>query len=150
CTKVEVTLLPQGKVQIVDNGRGIPLSKDLHASQAVLEKILAGRPITNVEYSQMGDLTRAGLQAVNSLCETFQMTVYRQSEKFQQDYVRGIAQHELYAGDGTGISGIKIILKPDAAIFGETKFSQEILCAWLTENARHIPNLEFAVRVADV
>ena len=150
CTKVEVALLPQGKVRVIDNGRGMPLSRDLHASQAVLEKILAGRPITNVEYSQMGDLTRAGLQAVNSLCETFQMTVYRQSEKFQQDYVRGVAQHDLRVSDGQGTYGIKIVLKPDTAIFGQIAFSREMLHGWLKEKTQGISNFEFDVHVADM
>jgi len=35
-------------VKIIDNGRGMPLSKDLHASKIVLDKILAGSPITNM------------------------------------------------------------------------------------------------------
>jgi len=70
CTKVEVVFLPDNSVKITDNGRGMPLSKDVCASKTVLDKILAGRPITNAEYSQMGDLVQAGLQTVNSLCES--------------------------------------------------------------------------------
>ena len=67
CTEVEIVLLPEGRIKIRDNGRGIPLSEDLQASKEVLEKILSGRPVTNVEFSQMGDLVQAGLQTVNSL-----------------------------------------------------------------------------------
>lgn len=73
CTKVEVSLLQGGRVKIADNGRGLPLSKDLHASKAVLDKVLSGSPITNAEYSQMGDLIPVGLQTVNSLCEELQI-----------------------------------------------------------------------------
>jgi len=83
CTKIEITLLSDGKLKISDNGRGLPLSKDSHASKTVLEKILAGSPITNAEYSQMGDLMQAGLQTVNSLCEILQITVNREGNKFQ-------------------------------------------------------------------
>lgn len=42
CTKIGVALLSGNKVKITDNGRGLPLSKDLHASKAVMNKILAG------------------------------------------------------------------------------------------------------------
>ena len=47
CTKIRVTLLSGNRAKIIDNGRGLPLSKDLHASKAVMNKILAGSPITN-------------------------------------------------------------------------------------------------------
>lgn len=145
CTKVEVLLLPGGKVKITDNGRGMPLSKDLHASKAVLDKILSGSPITNAEYSQMGDLVQAGLQTVNSLCETLQITVNRAGDKFQQNYVRGVAQHNLTISDAACVSGTEIILKPDTALFGDTKFSQEMLYDWLKNRTACIANFEFNV-----
>ncbi|MDY2653052.1 MULTISPECIES: M24 family metallopeptidase [Eisenbergiella] len=68
CTRVEIMLLQDGRVRIRDNGRGLPLSEDIQADRMVLNKILAGKPVTNAEYSQMGDLVRAGMQTVNSLC----------------------------------------------------------------------------------
>ncbi len=81
CTEVEIVLLQEEGIKIRDNGRGIPLSEDLQASKEVLEKILSGRPVTNVEFSQMGDLVQAGLQTVNSLCESLKITVYRDGKK---------------------------------------------------------------------
>ena len=145
CTKVEVLLLPGEKVKITDNGRGMPLSKDMHASKAVLDKILAGSPITNAEYSQMGDLTQAGLQTVNSLCECLQITVNREGSKFQQNYVRGVAQHDIMINKAACDSGTEIIFKPDTAIFGDIEFSQEILYNWLKDRTAGINKLEFDV-----
>lgn len=95
CTKIEVAFLPDCKVKIIDNGRGMPLSRDSHANKAVLDKILAGNPISNAEYSQMGDLNQASLQNVNSLCEILCVTVNRDGDMFQQDYIRGIALFQL-------------------------------------------------------
>lgn len=131
CTNIEIKLLPENRIRIRDNGRGLPLSEDLYASKAVLDKILAGRPITNVEYSQMGDLMQADLQTVNSLCEALQITVAREGKTFRQDYIRGIPQHELYITDLDGFRGTEIILKPDTSIFGEDGFSCEILNEWV-------------------
>ena len=145
CTKVEVVLLPDGNVRITDNGRGMPLSKDVHASKAVLDKILAGSPITNAEYSQMGDLAQAGLQTVNSLCETFQITVSREGSRFQQNYVRGVAQHDLMISDAACDSGTEIIFKPDTAIFSEAVFSRKIIYEWLEDRGEGIENFEFDV-----
>jgi len=147
CTKVEVVLLPDGKVKITDNGRGMPLSKNLHASKAVLDKILAGSPITNAEYSQMGDLAQAGLQTVNSLCETFQITVSREGSRFQQNYVRGVAQHDLIVNDAECGSGTEIVLKPDTAIFGDAVFSRKIIYEWLADRGEGIENFEFGVNI---
>ncbi|BCN31071.1 ATP-binding protein [Anaeromicropila herbilytica] len=145
CTNIEITLLPEGRIKISDNGRGLPLSEDLHASKEVLEKILAGSPITNAEYSQMGDLIQAGLQTVNSLCETLQITVKRDGKTFQQDYIRGIAQHELYINRLEGSLGTEVILKPDTSIFGNEKFSSEILNEWLKHKIGNMDNIKVDV-----
>lgn len=149
CNKIEVVLLQGCRVKISDNGRGIPLSKDSHASKVVLDKILAGRPISNAEYGQMGDLLQAGLQTANSLCEMLHITVNRGSDQFQQDYIRGIAQHDLYISDSVITSGTEIILKPDTAIFGDTEFSQVMLCDWLKKKIVDIVNLKVDVHSMD-
>lgn len=148
CTNIEITLLPMCRIRIRDNGRGLPLSKDLHASKAVLDKILAGSPITNAEYSQMGDLIQSGLQTVNSLCESLQIIVKRDGNTFQQDYVRGIAQHELYINNVVGSSGTEIILKPDTSIFGNEDFSIEILNDWVKQKSRDIDCINIDVKSA--
>lgn len=142
CTKIEVALMPDNRVRIVDNGRGLPLSEDLHASKAVLDKILAGRPITNEEYSQMGDLVQVGMQTVNSLCETLQITVNRKGKQYQQDYIRGIAQHDLRISNVLSTWGTEIILKPEKAIFGDNTFSPKLICDWLEEKSADMVNLE--------
>jgi len=146
CTNIEITLLSKGRIRLSDNGRGLPLSKDLHASKAVFDKILAGSPITNAEYSQMGDLMQAGLQTVNSLCETLQIIVKRNGESYHQNYVRGIAQHELYINNLVGSSGTEIILRPDTSIFGNEDFSLEILSEWVEQKSRDIANLKVDVK----
>jgi AraC-like DNA-binding protein len=148
CTNIEITLLPECRVKISDNGRGLPLSTDLHASKAVLDKILAGSPITNAEYSQMGDLLQSSLQTVNSLCEALQITVKRDGNIFQQDYIRGIAQHDLYITNSVGGSGTEIILKPDTSIFGNTDFSLEILQDWMKIKSTGIVNVKVDIKSA--
>lgn len=147
CTYIEITLLPENKIKLSDNGRGIPLSKELQVSKEVLAKILEGRPISNAEYCQMGDLIQPGLQTVNSLCESLQITVKRDGKIYRQDYIRGIAQHELFtsslAVDG---SGTEIILKPDSSIFGNAEFSPELINDWIRQNAKGIDNLEIVLK----
>lgn len=134
CTEINITLLKGGSIKISDNGRGIPLSQDTHAGQAVLDKILAGHPISNMEYATMGDFAHCGLQVVNSLCESLQVNVYRDGMCFQQDYVRGIAQHEVICKDLGHASGMEMILKPDTQLFGGAEFAEEIIRKWVEES----------------
>lgn len=137
CTEINIVRQQDGSIKISDNGRGIPLSKDTHVNQAVLDKILAGHPISNLEYAAMGDFSQCGLQAVNSLCERLQVNVYRNGKWFQQEYVRGIAQHDVICKELEHASGTEMILKPDRLIFGETLFSTEVIREWLNENTNN-------------
>lgn len=137
CTEIRVALLSDGRIKIADNGRGIPLSKDIQLSKKVLEKILAGHPISNMEYAELGDFAGCGMQTVNSLCESLQVKVYRDGMVFQQDYVRGIAQHDIVCKKLEHKSGTEMILKPDRQIFGEMQFSVEVLRNWIEENVAH-------------
>lgn len=146
CTEVAIIILADGGIKIRDNGRGIPLSEDPHASREVLNKILAGKPVTNAEYSQMGDLVQSGMQTVNSLCESLQVTVTRNGRRYRQDFVRGIAQHELQALSSDGARGTEIIAKPDSEIFGKTQFSEEIIRLWIEKNASEITGFQYKIQ----
>ena len=134
CTEIGITLLQDGRIRISDNGRGIPLSKDTHMSKAVLDKILAGHPISSAEYAEMGDFSQCGMQTVNSLCESLQVNVYRNGMWFEQDYIRGIAQHDVICKELERISGTEVILRPDKQIFGDMTFSAEAIKSWVEEN----------------
>jgi len=134
CTEIRIAILGDERIKIADNGRGIPLSKDLKVSKNVLEKILAGHPISNMEYAEMGDFAGCGMQTVNSLCESLQVTVYRDGTVFQQDYVRGIAQHDLICKESEHKSGMELIFRPDRQIFGDIQFSMETLKDWIKKN----------------
>lgn len=138
CTEISVEILPDNQIKISDNGRGIPLVPNEKRNREVLEKIFGGHPISSLEYGQMGDLAQCGLQAVCSLCESFKITVYRDGNEFRQDYIRGIAQHEVYEEYSKHCSGMEVIFKPDEKIFGEARFKEEILKAWLEREKTQI------------
>ena len=141
CTKLDITLLRDGRIRIADNGRGIPLNQNKSADKKVLDKILSGHPITNLEYSQMGDFVQLGLQTVNSLCESLQLSVYRDGICFKLDYVRGIPQHEIISEVMVHESGTEITFKPDTVIFGNTAFSIELIQEWLDSKIMNCPQL---------
>lgn len=135
CTEIQVVLMQDGRVQIADNGRGLPLNGDSKDNWNILDKVLAGRPITSLEYQAMGDFLQCGLQTVNSLCEQLQVKIYREGNCYVQDYIRGIAQHELVCSETGHASGMEILLKPDTRIFGNLTFSSDRISEWISENA---------------
>ncbi len=53
---------------------------------------------------------------------------------YRQDYVRGIAQHEVICMELKHESGTEMILKTDRQIFGDTVFSTEVIRRWVEEN----------------
>ena len=148
CTNIEIMLMSEGRIKISDNGRGLPLSEDLQASKAVLDKILAGCPITNAEYSQMGDLIQPGLQIVNSLCEALQIIVKRNGKIYQQDYIRGVAQHKLSINNLEGPSGTEIMMKPDTSIFRNEDFAMALLNEWAKHMLKEIKNINIDLKSA--
>ena len=136
CSKIEVSLLPENCLKIFDDGRGIKLDDDGVVHEEVLQNLFSGKPITKVEYAQMGDLPFDDLRLVNSLCEKLTITVWRNGKIYEQDYIRGVPQHSVTSknNDSTIPHGTQIILKPDTSIFEDTAFNKEKLLAWINDN----------------
>ena len=136
CSKIEVCLLPDNFLKIFDDGRGIKLDDDGVVHEEVLQNLFSSKPITKVEYAQMGDLPFDDLRLVNSLCEKLSITVWRNGKIYEQDYIRGVPQHSVTSktNDSKIPHGTQIVLKPDTSIFGDTAFSKEKLQNWISEN----------------
>lgn len=90
----------------------------------------------------MGDFVQIGLQTVNSLCESLKLRVYRDGTCFEQDYVRGIPQHEISSGVMDHVSGTEITFRPDRAIFGDMMLSVEKIREWLDDKTMNLPQLK--------
>ena len=140
CSKIEVYLLPDNCLKIFDDGRGIKLDDDGVVHEEVLQNLFSGKPITKVEYAQMGDLPFDDLRLVNSLCEKLTITVWRNGKIYEQDYIRGVPQHSVTSktNDSKIPHGTQIVLKPDTSIFGDTMFSKEKLQNWLNDNYSYL------------
>ena len=146
CSKNELSLLPDNCLKIFDDGRGIKLDDDGVIHEEVLQNLFSGKPITKLEYAQMGDLPFDDLKLVNSLCEKLTITVWRNGKIYEQDYIRGVPQHSVMSktNDSKIPHGTQIVLKPDTSIFENTLFSREKLQGWISEN---YPDLMDKVRI---
>ena len=127
CSKIELSLLPDNCLKIFDDGV-------IH--EEVLQNLFSSKPITKLEYVQMGDLPFDDLKLVNSLCEKLTITVWRNGKIYEQDYIRGVPQHSVTSkvNDSKIPHGTQIVLKPDTSIFENTLFSREKLQGWISEN----------------
>ena len=136
CSKIELSLLPDNCLKIFDDGRGIKLDDDGVVHEDVLQNLFSDKPITKLEYAQMGDLPFDDLKLVNSLCEKLTITVWRNEKIYEQDYIRGVLQHSVKSktNDSKIPHGTQIVLKPDSSIFGESEFCKEKINKWISEN----------------
>ena len=136
CSKIELSLLQDNCLKIFDDGRGIKLDDDGVIHEEVLQNLFSSKPITKLEYAQMGDLPFDDLKLVNSICEKLTITVWRNGKIYEQDYIRGVPQHSVTskANDSKIPHGTQIVLKPDTSIFENTLFSREKLQGLISEN----------------
>jgi DNA gyrase subunit B len=93
-THVEVTLHPDGSVQVDDDGRGIPT--DINAKsgisgvELVLTRLHAGGKFGGSGYKTSGGLHGVGASAVNALSHRFEVTVRRDGKVHQMSFRHGV------------------------------------------------------------
>lgn len=133
CSKISVSLLPNNYIEIVDNGRGIPLTDE--KSNTMLNHILGGHPMSSLDYVNIEDFNNLELNMVNSLCENMSVCVWRNGKSYSQDYISGVAQHELIVENSSCQSGMKVKLKPNSNIFGNILWSKEMIEKFIIQNA---------------
>lgn len=123
---IVVTLLPDGLVEVFDNGRGIPV--DIHktakvsALEVVMTKLHAGGKFGQGGYKVSGGLHGVGVSVVNALSGYMKAEVYRDGKLWVQEYERGKPKKKVKSMGGTKIQGTKITFKPDAQVFETTEF----------------------------
>ena len=67
--------------------------------------------------------------------------MYKNNKIYSQDYIRGIAQHEIECKLLNHKSGMEILLLPDREICGDIKFSKTRITQWMDDNLGGLTNL---------
>jgi DNA gyrase subunit B len=100
--RVEVTLHPDGSVQVDDDGRGIPTGvharSGLSGVELVLTRLHAGGKFGGSGYKTSGGLHGVGASAVNALSLRFDVTVRREGRVHEMSFQRGVPG--VFAGPG--------------------------------------------------
>ena len=139
CDEINVTLMADGSVQVVDNGRGIPV--DMHpvekkpALEVVLTVLHAGGKFGDSGYSVSGGLHGVGISVVNALSSDLSVFVQRDGFYWSQSYKLGVPTAPLKKGEASTTTGTTVQFWPSVEIFETTDFSFEILSARFREMA---------------
>ena len=128
---IEVTILEDGGVRVVDDGRGIPVAmhptEGIPTLQVVLTILHAGGKFGGGGYAVSGGLHGVGSSVVNALSIRLDAEVHRDGHVWRQDYRRGEPTGEVVQGEETDRTGTIITFWPDDEIFETTEFSFEVL-----------------------
>lgn len=135
--KVEVTILADGGIEVIDNGRGIPV--EMHPSgaptvQVVMTQLHAGGKFDSESYAVSGGLHGVGISVVNALSTRVEADIKRDGKHWYQNFTNAIPE-ELVAGGPAEGTGTTVRFWPDPEVFETTVFSFKLIARRLQEMA---------------
>lgn len=136
---IDVTVLADGGVRVVDNGRGIPV--DIHpvekkpAVEVVLTVLHAGGKFGGGGYAVSGGLHGVGVSVVNALSTRVSVEIKRDGFRWTQDYKLGVPTAPLAKHEAVEDSGTTVTFWADPDVFETTEYSFETLSRRFQEMA---------------
>nr|WP_238176514.1 DNA topoisomerase (ATP-hydrolyzing) subunit B [Kribbella albertanoniae] len=150
CDKIVVTLLPDGGVRVVDNGRGIPVdiveSEGKPAVTVVLTVLHAGGKFGGGGYKVSGGLHGVGVSVVNALSSRLQVDVRKNDKIYTQSFTIGVPDADLAEVGTSDSNGTTITFWPSPDVFETTVYSYETLTTRFREYAFLNKGLELVIR----
>ena len=126
CDKIEITLLPNNRIKVIDNGRGIPVEKHPQTKKSTLETVMctlhAGGKFGGDSYKISGGLHGVGVSVVNALSKYVKAEVCRDGFMYVQEYSRGKAKANVKKTGKCKQSGTTITFEPDPEVFKDINF----------------------------
>ncbi|WP_323183886.1 MULTISPECIES: DNA topoisomerase (ATP-hydrolyzing) subunit B [unclassified Streptomyces] len=148
---IDVTILADGGVRVVDNGRGIPVgivpSEKKPAVEVVLTVLHAGGKFGGGGYAVSGGLHGVGVSVVNALSSRLSVEVRTDGYRWTQDYKLGVPTAPLARNEATDESGTTVTFWADGDIFETTEYSFETLSRRFQEMA--FLNKGLTIRLTD-
>ncbi|MFD8978285.1 DNA topoisomerase (ATP-hydrolyzing) subunit B [Streptomyces sp. NPDC059564] len=136
---IDVTILADGGVRVIDNGRGIPVgivpSEGKPAVEVVLTVLHAGGKFGGGGYAVSGGLHGVGVSVVNALSTKVAVEVKTDGYRWTQDYKLGVPTAALAKNEETDEHGTSVTFWADGDIFETTEYSFETLSRRFQEMA---------------
>ena len=137
-TKVEVTLLADGGVRVVDDGRGIPVEMHPKEKKPTVEVVMtmlhAGGKFDSDSYAVSGGLHGVGISVVNALSTRLLAEIKIGGRSWRQEYDRSVPGALEDLGPATD-TGTIITFWADGGIFETTTYNFETISRRLQEMA---------------
>jgi DNA gyrase subunit B len=149
CDTIEVTLLADGGLRVVDNGRGIPV--DIHPTEKrpgveiALTVLHGGAKFDSKAYAVSGGLHGVGVSVVNALSTRVEVEIKKDGYVWRQTYDHS-RPGPLAKGEATRKTGTNITFWPDPKVFETTEFIYETIYRRLQERAFLNRGLTIALR----
>lgn len=145
--KISVILHADNSVEIIDNGRGMPV--DIHpiekipGVELILTKLHAGGKFSNKNYQFSGGLHGVGISVVNALSDRLDVWIYRNKKEYHIAFENGEKVSDLKSSPANSVeSGTRILFRPNPYYFDNAKISVSRLTHLLKTKAVLCPGLE--------
>ncbi|WP_113908077.1 DNA topoisomerase IV subunit B [Aliidiomarina celeris] len=144
---IEVILHKDQSLEVVDDGRGMPV--DIHPEEGIpgveliMTKLHAGGKFSNKNYQFSGGLHGVGISVVNALSTRVEVSVRRDGEVHEMAFEHGAKVSELQVVGTVGKrnTGTRVQFWPDPQYFDTPKFSVSRLRYQLRAKAVLCPGL---------
>jgi DNA gyrase subunit B len=140
--QIDVELLPDNKVRVIDDGRGIPVDKHPTSGKSALETVFTvlhagGKFGEGGGYKVSGGLHGVGASVVNALSTHLKAEVYRDGNIYAQEYAQGkvLGEVKIVGQTHKDKHGTAVTFQPDPEIFPSTQFSLETILNHLRQQA---------------
>src|SRR3954447_1702320 len=131
CTRIDITILPDGACEVVDNGRGIPVDINptykISGVEIALTKLHGGGKFGGDGYKVSGGLHGVGVSVVNALSKKLVVEVDLGGKRHRMEFRDGgtpTTKKLQIVGDAPrGRTGTTVTFWPDDEVFETTEFS---------------------------
>ncbi|WP_299002286.1 DNA topoisomerase IV subunit B [uncultured Shewanella sp.] len=146
-SKIEVILHKDNSLEVIDDGRGMPV--DIHPEEGIpgveliLTKLHAGGKFSNKNYQFSGGLHGVGISVVNALSSRVEITVRRNAQVHEMAFEHGDKVESLTVTGTCGRrnTGTRVHFWPDSSYFDSDNFSISKLVYLLRAKAVLCPGL---------
>ena len=134
---VKVTLLEDGGVEVIDDGRGIPVEmheQGMPTVQVVMTQLHAGGKFDSDSYAVSGGLHGVGISVVNALSTRVEVEIKRDGRLWKQNFDMAVPAELIDAGPAEG-TGTRVRFWADESIFETTEYDFDVVARRLQEMA---------------
>ena len=124
CDHIQVFIRPDNSIQVIDNGRGIPVERHKTEKMSTVEVVLtilhAGGKFGGGGYKVSGGLNGVGVSVVNALSSRMVVNVRRDGKEYEIELERGKTVTKLHEVGKARKTGTTVTFWPDPDIFTDT------------------------------